>query len=134
MKKIRKIVMIAMLVMVCSINTITLVAGNVDDTRFDFNFSPAMLAKTVVRAKRDDTSSYMKCFGTTVPYTAKVYAIRSLSDKKIVDVGSPSYTFGVGMTHFMHNYVKESGYGNALIGGMSAMPGTAYGFWSPDSV
>lgn len=113
-------------------------SGNWGDTSFKFNFQGKTLY-TAMRAKFDDTSSYMKC-DSIVParsYVAYVVGGKNDTDISHIDMsGGHRYTFTAGTTYKMINYVHENGYTYA---GIASKPNyttafTATGVWSPDSI
>ncbi len=133
--------MIALMVFM-GVMTQTYAAGNYKDTKFKFSFtaySPYMGQMTETRAKKDKTSSYMKCEKASHSYDAEVYAVNPKGKMAIeyyVPVNSPVYIMKKGDAKYLVNYVREKGYKNACIrvDGRYAGKYTVSGLWSPDSI
>lgn len=115
-------------------------AGNITDTAFTFNFSAGVSPDryTEARAKRDDTSMYIKCTSASREFT--VHAFGQTWDGRIYNCATGSLAYQrlwAGQTRYVTNSVNEDGhpYGG-LVGSCDASPysWTASGVWSPDSV
>ena len=126
--------------LVASIGVLGVSANNFHNTSFAFTFIPTSygnVANTEVRAKEDDSYSWMHCIDDGgVSYTAYVVASPSLYSNSIIDVNSKRYHFRTGTPPTkMINYVKENGYDYARIIAVvdgQYRSGTATGYWSPD--
>ncbi|MBR4059307.1 MAG: hypothetical protein IKK03_05645 [Lachnospiraceae bacterium] len=140
-KRIFSRMLVALLTVVSVLQVATVssnAAGNYRDTEYTFEFENEQLY-TRLRAKQDNTSSYMKCNTCTTgtSYTAHVVAANRDTNTPYYDVSNGhTYLFTANTTYKMINYAYEYGYSYAAI---ACSPNytyqfTASGLWSPDSV